>query len=141
MHCLDTNKVLSPDDLDVNLVVTVYSQGLNVSGIPLKIVAINLPFVRCEFLTHPGSFAMDTRTIAFMSVTKEYIKASVSDQIKIQTRPLFKSRVLRKRSTLCDSKGRPHVYPQGVHVDRTTGGDGNYRDTDSDDPTVSSKGS
>lgn len=101
MHCLKTNKVLSPDDLEVDLVIMVHSvrpiltshwfdsdsksyqqlwqsQTSSFIGIPMVIKSLCLPFMFCERLDTPnggGRAYVDTRSYKFMSVTKDFARA------------------------------------------------------------------
>jgi hypothetical protein len=52
------------------------SPALNMyKGIPMKITAVNLPYVIVESIGQP--IVLDTRLVKFMEITKEYVEAAV----------------------------------------------------------------
>lgn len=137
MHCLQVSKVLAGDDLEPGLVVTVHSvrpkltkicinedgtpesktwsMGEHVyKGLPLCIDSINLPFVQVTACHSNAKLIIDIQEVRLMSVTRDYAVVGMTEakQAKIKVKPLFSRNVRKRPNTLCDSKGKPHIYPE-----------------------------
>ena len=65
-----------PKLTEVGLVAVDIAPSKNLNGLPMKVIAINLPFIVCNDLSGSNKpLLLDTRDINLMEVTEDYIKA------------------------------------------------------------------
>ena len=139
MHCLPQSKILAAYDFEAGLIVAIHSvrskmihtwfsgdgsvyqkllatQENPYKGVPMVVLAVNLPFLRAETLSSGfGPVTLDVRELVFMSVTENYAAVGVNKTVKdkITVKPtLFKHKRVKKPSVIRDSKGKPHIYDE-----------------------------
>lgn len=112
MYCLTQNRVLSPDDFAVDLIIMIHttrsvltdqwfdsdgrshqklwqSRTCSIVGMPMVIRAICLPFLFCErldMLNGGGRISVDIRNYTLMSVTREFALCAAQGTVKIEER-------------------------------------------------------
>lgn len=71
--------LLHADDLEVGRLCTVYQGPPYMTGLALKITAINLPFIVVTPYdpTKPAPITLDIRTTPLMAVTKDFAEAQL----------------------------------------------------------------
>lgn len=80
--------LLQPDDLQVGQLVTVHTgpqretaytertaEDRTFCGLPMKLLAINLPYVALAMLSGPGRVVLDVRELSLMEISSEFAAA------------------------------------------------------------------
>jgi hypothetical protein len=73
--------IVEADDLSVGMLVTVYQHKdsdavVPVMGMPLKVRAINLPYILTEIIGQGDILPLDIRYLEFQRITQEYADVS-----------------------------------------------------------------